>query len=139
MMPTATPPVFATRTAALQPTTTLSATGAEMLFAFTTGQVQLLPTTTMTLGAESSLSPMLMVRRLQIQTTSPMLTRFAIVDITLTLRRDCIISRAGIMIRRLRDLLILTDMFLLDKVFLAITCLLIALIIPLIIRILMVR
>lgn len=43
------------------------------------------------------------------------------------------------MIRRLRDLLILTDMFLLDKVFLAITCLLIALIIPLIIRILMVR
>ena len=43
------------------------------------------------------------------------------------------------MIRRLRDLLILTDMFLLDKVFLAITYLLIALIIPLIIRILMVR
>ena len=49
--PMATPPVFATRTAALQPTTTLSATGAEMLFAFTTVQVRLLPTTTMTLGA----------------------------------------------------------------------------------------
>ena len=65
--------------------------------------------------------------------------RFAIVDIITTLKRGCIISRADIMIRRLRDLLILTDMFLLDKVFLAITCLLIALIIPLIIRILMVR
>lgn len=34
MMPTATPPVFATRTAALQPTTTLSATGAGLLFAW---------------------------------------------------------------------------------------------------------
>ena len=34
------------------------------------------------------------VRRLQIQTTSPMLTRFAIVDIIMTLRRGCIISRA---------------------------------------------
>jgi len=51
MMPTATPPVFATKTAAQPPTTTLSATGAEMLFAFTTVQVQLLPTTTMMLGA----------------------------------------------------------------------------------------
>ena len=51
MMPTATHPVFATKTAVLQPTITLSATGAEMLFAFTTVQVRLLPITTMTLGA----------------------------------------------------------------------------------------
>ena len=50
MMLTATHPVFATKTAVLQPTITLSATGAEMLFAFTTVQVRLLPTTTMTLG-----------------------------------------------------------------------------------------
>ena len=101
MMPTATPPVFATRTAVLQPTITLSATGAEMLSAFTTVQVQLLPTTTMTLGAESSLSPMLTVRRLQIQTTSPMLTRFAIVDIIMTLRQDSTMYPAVITILRL--------------------------------------
>ena len=101
MMSTATPPVFAARTAALQPTTTLSATGAEMLFAFTMVQARLLPTTTMTLGAESSLSPMLTVRRLQIQTTSPMLTRFAIVDIIMTLRQDSTMYPAVITILRL--------------------------------------
>ena len=100
-MPTATPPVFATKTAAQPPTITLSATGAEMLFAFTTAQVRLLPTTTMTLGAESSLSPMLTVRRLQIQTTSPMLTRFAIVDIITTLRRGSIMYPVVITILRL--------------------------------------
>ena len=38
MMPTATPPVFATRTAALQSTTTLSATGAGILLAFSVVQ-----------------------------------------------------------------------------------------------------
>ena len=104
MMPTATHPVFATKTAVLQPTITLSATGAEMLFAFTTVQVRLLPTTTMTLGAESSLSPMLTVRRLQIQTTSPMLTRFAIVGIITISRVDCIIFEADIMTLKLEDL-----------------------------------
>lgn len=103
MMPTATHPVFATKTAVLQPTTTLSATGAEMLFAFMTGQVRLLPTTTMTLGAESSLSPMLTVRRLQIRPTSPMSTRFAIVGITLTLRRDSTMCPAVITILRSGD------------------------------------
>ena len=51
MMPTATPPVFATKTAAQPPTITLSVIGVGMLFAFMTGQVRLLPTTTMTLGA----------------------------------------------------------------------------------------
>ena len=103
MMPTATPPVFATRTAALQPTTTLSATGAEMLFAFTTGQVRLLPTTTMTLGAESSLSPMLTVRRLQIQPTLPTSTRFAIVGIITILRRGSIMYPVVITILRSGD------------------------------------
>ena len=82
---------------------------------FTTGQVRLLPTTTMTLGAEASLSPMLTVRRLQIQTTSPMLTvrrlqiqttspmltRFAIVDIIMTLRQDSTMYPAVITILRL--------------------------------------
>ena len=128
MMPTATHPVFATRTAALQPTTTLSATGAGMLFAFTTVQVRLLPTTTMTLGAESSLSPMLMVRRLQIQTTSPMLTRFAIVDITLTLRLDSTMYPAVITILRSGGLLMQTP-YLAKVLFLETTCLPIALII----------
>ena len=103
MMPTATPPVFATRTAALQPTTTLSATGAEMLSAFTTVRVRLLPTTTMTLGAESSLSPMPTVRRLQIQPTLLTSTRFAIVDIIMTLRWDSTMCPAVITILRSGD------------------------------------
>lgn len=102
-MPTATPPVFATRTAALQPTTTLSATGAEMLSAFTTVRMRLLPTTTMTLGAESSLSPMPTVRRLQIRLTLPTSILFAIVGIITTLKRDFTMYPAVITILRSGD------------------------------------
>ena len=68
---------------------------------FTTAQVQLLPTTTMTLGAESSLSPMLTVRRLQIRLTLPTSILFAIVDIITTLRQDSTMYPAVITILRL--------------------------------------
>ena len=70
---------------------------------FTTAQVQLLPTTTMTLGAMLFLLPMPMVRRLQIQPTSPMSIRFAIVDIIMTLRQDSTMYPAVITILRSGD------------------------------------